>query len=81
MLGIVFGLGRDTACPSSRAWVQTQALELGQAVSRPSPKELGLVANAQSVGGHTSVDIDNTVCQLSGCRGGVLAVTMQLTQC
>ena len=49
------------------------ALELGQAVSRPSPKELGLVrVEAQSVG------IDNAVCQLCGCRGGVLAVTMQV---
>ena len=34
--------------------------------------------NLQSVGGHPSADIDNAVCQLSGCRGGVPAVTMQV---
>jgi len=57
----------------------TQALELGQAVSRPSPKELGLVhVESQSVGGHPSADIDNAVCQLSGCRSGVLSVTVQV---
>ena len=51
---------------------------MGQAVSRPSPKELGLVrVESQSVGGHPSADIDNAVCQLSGCRS-VLAVTVQV---
>ena len=65
------------SCAQLQSW--TQALELGQAVSRPSPKELGLVrVEAQSVDGHPSADIDNAVCQLSGCCGGVLAVTMQV---
>jgi len=63
----------DSVCAQLPNW--TQALELGQAVSRASPKELSLVrVEAQSVGGHPSADIDNAVCQLSGCRGGVLAV-------
>jgi len=48
-------------------------------VSRPSPKELGLVCvEFQSVGGHPPADVNNAVCRLSGCRGGVLAVTMQV---
>ena len=68
------------SCSGLQSW--TQALELGQAVSRPSPKELGLVrVDAQSVGGHPSADINNAVCQLCGCRGGVLAVTMQVQLC
>ena len=67
----------DSVCAELQSWTQT--LELGQAVSRPSPEELGLVhVEAQSVGGHLSADIDNAVCRLSGCRGGVLAVTMQV---
>ena len=67
----------DSVCAQLQSWAQ--ALELGQAVSRPSPKELGLVrVEDQSVGGHPSADIDNTVCQLSGCRSGALAVTMQV---
>ena len=67
----------DSVCTQLQSW--TQALELGQAVSRPSPKELGLVrVEAQSVSGHPSADIDNAVSQLSGCRGGVHAVTMQV---
>ena len=49
---------------------------------RPSPKELGFVpVEFQSVGGHPAADVDNAVCQLSGCRGGVLAVTMQVQLC
>jgi len=79
--------------PSSRTWSHavtvssvftqlqswTQALELGQAVSQPSPKELGLVhVESQSVVGHPSTDIDNAVCQLIGSRGGVLVVTVQV---
>ena len=48
-------------------------------MSRPSPKELGLVCvEFQSVGGHPPADVNNAVCRLSGCRGGVLAVTMQV---
>jgi len=67
----------DNVCAQLQSW--TQALELGQAVSRPSPKELGLVrVESQSVGGHSSADIDNAVCQLSGCCGGVLVVTVQV---
>jgi len=51
-------------------------------VSRPSPKELGLVrVESQFVGGHSSVDIENAVCQLSGCHGGVLAVKVQVQLC
>jgi len=66
-----------SVCTQLQSW--TQALELGQGVSRPSPKELGLVrVESQSVGGHPLADIDNAVCQLSGCRSGVLAVTVQV---
>ena len=36
----------DSVCAQLQSW--TQALELGQAVSRPSPKELSLV-NGQSM--------------------------------
>jgi len=40
---------------------------------------LGLVhVESQSVGGYPSADIDNAVCQLIGCRGGVLMVTVQV---
>jgi len=52
----------DSVCAQLQSW--TQALELGQAVSRPSPKELGLVrVEAQSVGSHPSADIDNAIIQ------------------
>jgi len=54
-------------------------LELGQAASQPSPKELSLVrVEFQSVGGHPATDVNNAVCQLSGCHSGVFAVTMQV---
>ena len=66
-----------TVCAQLQSW--TQALELGQAASRPSPKELGRVCvEFQSVGSHPAADFDNTVCQLNGCRDGVLVVTMQV---
>ena len=67
----------DSVCTQLQSW--TQALKLGQAVSQPSPKELGLVhVESQSVGGHPLAEMDNAVCQLSGCRGGDLEVTVQV---
>ena len=47
----------DSVCAQLQSWTQT--LELGQAVSRPSPKELGLVrVEAQSVGGHPTQSVN-----------------------
>jgi len=60
---VICGVKADRQCLRPVAELDPWALELGQAVSRPDPKELGLVrVQFLSVDGHPAADVDNAVC-------------------